>query len=250
MPELMAPTPLVALVTGGGRGIGRATAERLARLGASVIIGYNSDAAAAEATALALPGQGHVALRLPLLDTAAIEAAAAEIGARFGRLDILVNNGGATTPVAAGDLDGLTDAVFDQTVAVNLRGPFAVVRAFRSLLESAERPVIVNVSSLAARTGLGSSLAYCAAKAGLDALTVGLAKALAPKIRVLAVAPGGVDTGFIKGRRPEDFEAVASRTPLAKLTAPDDVARAIVACITELTSSTGIVLLVDEGRHL
>lgn len=250
MPEQRHPPALIALVTGGGRGIGRATAKRLARLGATVVIGYNSDTAAAEALARSLPGDGHMALRIPLQDSAAIEAAAAEIGARFGRLDILVNNGGATTPVAASDLDGLTDAIFDETVAVNLRGPFAVIRAFRSLLECPERAVIVNVTSLAARTGGGSSLAYSAAKAGLETLTIGLAKVLAPRVRVLAVAPAGVDTGFVKGRRREDFEEVASRTPLGKLTSPDDVAKAILACISELTSSTGIVLPVDEGRHL
>lgn len=115
----------MALVTGGGRGIGRATSERLAELGVTVVVGYDSDPAGAEALALALPGEGHLALHVPLQDTAAIDAAAAEVGARFGGLNILVNNGGATTPVAVGDLDGLTDAIFEETVAINLRGPCA-----------------------------------------------------------------------------------------------------------------------------
>lgn len=250
MPDGVPSPQLVALVTGGGRGIGRATSMRLAERGATVIIGYNSDAAAAAALARELPGQGHLALPIPLGNTAAIEDAAATVASRFGRLDVLVNNGGATTPVPAEDLDGLSDALFDETVTINLRGPFAVIRAFRPLLDGSQRAVIVNVSSLAAQTGTGSSLAYSAAKAGLNGLTIALAKALAPRIRVLAVAPGGVDTGFVRGRRREDFEAMASRTPLGKLTTPDDVARAILACITELTSSTGIIVPVDEGRHL
>ena len=244
------PRPTVALVTGGSRGIGRATAQRLAEAGATVLITYSADRAAAEATVAQLPGEGHAALPLLLRDSASIAAVAGTIGARFGRLDILVNNGGATTPVPAADLDGLTDALFDEVLTTNLRGPFAVVRAVRHLLEVPPGAVIINVSSIAARTGIGSNLAYCAAKAGLDALTIGLAKALAPKVRVLAVAPAGVDTGFVKGRSPEDFAALAQRTPLAKTTTPDDVARAIMACITHLTSSTGIVLPVDEGRHL
>lgn len=244
------PQPTIALVTGGGRGIGRATAERLALAGATVVITYNTDRASAEAAVAQLAGTGHLALPLVLQDSASIAAAVSVIETRFGRLDILVNNGGATTPVPAADLDGLTDALFDDVLITNLRGTFAVIRACRKLLEVPPSAVIVNVSSIAARTGIGSSLAYCAAKAGVDALTIGLAKALAPGIRVLAVAPAGVDTGFVKGRRSEDFEALAQRTPLAKTTSPDDVARAIMACVAHLTSSTGIVIPVDEGRHL
>ena len=242
--------PTIALVTGGSRGIGRATAQRLAHAGATVVITYSSDRESAEAVIAQLPGEGHAALPLLLQDSTSIAAVAGTIGARFGRLDILVNNGGATVPVPAGDLDGLTDALFDTVLATNLRGPFAVIRAVRHLLEVPPASVIVNVSSIAARTGIGSNLAYCAAKAGLDALTIGLAKALAPKVRVLSVAPAGVDTGFVKGRRAEDFVALAQRAPLAKTTTPDDVAGAIIACITHLTSSTGIVIPVDEGRHL
>ena len=109
---------------------------------------------------------------------------------------------------------------------------------------------IVNISSIAARTGLGSSLAYLAAKAGVDALTIALAKVLAPKIRVFSVSPAGVDTDFVAGRTREQLQKIAEKLPLAHVTTPDDVARAAVACIVSLTSSTGIVVPVDEGRHL
>ena len=129
-------------------------------------------------------------------------------------------------------------------------GPFAMVRALRPLLEVPNRSVIVNVSSIAARTGVGSNLAYCAAKAGVDALTIGLAKLLAPKIRVLAVAPAGVDTGFVEGRTHDRLQAIAEGLPLRHLTTPDDVAKAVMACVSELTSATGISIPVDEGRHL
>jgi 3-oxoacyl-[acyl-carrier protein] reductase len=161
-----------------------------------------------------------------------------------------VNCGGATTPVALNDLDKLTDDIFDRTVTINLRGPFAMVRAFRPLLERGSSAAVVNISSIAARTGLGSSLAYLAAKAGVDALTVALAKVLAPRIRVFSVSPAGVDTDFVPGRSREQLLKTAEKMPLARLTTPDDVARAVVACIVNLTSSTGIVLPVDEGRHL
>lgn len=245
------PGPKVALVTGGSSGIGKATAARLAALGSTVIVGYNSRKEQAEEVVAGLQGSGHMALRIAVEDSASIAEAAKAVEQRFGHLDALVNSGGATTPVPAADLDRLTDEIFDRTVTVNLRGPFAVIRAFRPLLERSEgNAAIVNVSSIAARTGLGSSLAYLSAKAGVDALTIALAKVLAPRIRVFSVSPAGVDTDFVPGRSRETLVKTAEKMPLAHVTTPDDVARAAIACIVSLTSSTGIIVPVDEGRHL
>jgi 3-oxoacyl-[acyl-carrier protein] reductase len=242
--------PQVALVTGASSGIGRATAARLAAMGTAVVVGYNSRQALAEEVVSGLHGSGHRALRIGVDDPASIAAAVAAVDAQYGRLDALVNCGSATTPVPLNDLDKLTDEIFDRVVQVNLRGPFSVVRAFRPLLERGSAAAIVNISSIAARTGQGSSLAYLSAKAGLDALTIALAKILAPKIRVFSVSPAGVDTDFVPGRSREHLLKLAERMPLARLTTPDDVAKAVVACIVNLTSSTGIVVPVDEGRHL
>lgn len=245
-----ADAPRIALVTGGSSGIGKATVEQLAASGYTVVIGYNARREKAEQLAGEIAGKGHVALHIAIDDAGSIAQAVSAVEAGFGRLDVLVNNGGATQTVPAGDFDALTDEIFDRMAALNLRGPFSVVRAFRGLLSVPEASVIVNVSSIAARTGVGSNLAYCAAKAGLDALTVGMAKVLAPKTRVFSVSPAGVDTDFVIGRKREQLEALAQSLPLAKLTQPEDVARAILACITHLTSSTGIVLPVDEGRSI
>lgn len=244
------PLAKVALVTGASSGIGKATALRLAAMGSTVVVGYNSRQAQAEEVVGGLPGSDHVAMRIAIDDAASIAAAVRDVEKRFGRLDALVNNGGATTPVPANDLDKLTDDIFDRTVSLNLRGPFAMIRAFRPLLERGSQAAIVNVSSIAARTGVGSSLAYLSAKAGVDALTIALAKVLAPRIRVFSVSPAGVDTDFVPGRTREQLEKVAERLPLGRVTTPDDVARAVIACISYLTSSTGIIVPVDEGRHL
>lgn len=242
--------PRTALVTGAGSGIGRATALGLAALGARVVVGYHARRDAAEETMQMLPGEGHLVQRIAIDETDSVTEAAGVVRTRFGALDVLVNNGGATVPVPADDLDALSDAIFDRALAINLRGPFAMVRAFRPLLQAGERAAVVNVSSIAARTGVGSSLAYCAAKGGLDSLTVGLAKVLAPRVRVFSVSPAGVDTGFVPGRSRERLEEMAARMPLQKITSAEDVARAVIACVTHLTSSTGIVVPVDEGRHL
>ncbi len=242
--------PEVALITGGSSGIGRATALRLAQRGTSVIVGYHSNQDAAEALVAEMDGSGHLALRIAIEDTASITAAAETITEQFGKLDALVNSGGNTKPVPLNELDQLTDDIFDNVVAVNLRGPFAVIRAMRPLLDKGQNAAIVNVSSLAAQKGVGSSLAYCAAKGGLDTLTIGLAKVLAPTIRVFSISPAGVDTEFVAGRTRAQLEATAAQVPLKKITSADDVARAIVASIVDLTSSTGLIITVDEGRHL
>lgn len=242
--------PRTVLVTGGSGGIGRATAARLASMGSMIAVGYNSRRDAAEDVVAGLGGSGHCAIRIAIDDPAAIADAAKAVGERFGFLDALVNSGGATIPVPANDLDALTDEIFDRAVTLNLRGPFATIRALRPLLERGENAAIVNISSIAARTGVGSSLAYLAAKGGLDSLTIALAKVMAPKIRVFSVSPAGVATDFVPGRTREQLERTAEKFPLGRVTTPDDVARAVTACIVNLTSSTGIVVPVDEGRHL
>jgi 3-oxoacyl-[acyl-carrier protein] reductase len=127
---------------------------------------------------------------------------------------------------------------------------FAAIRAFAPMLKASGDGLIVSVSSIAGQTGVGSSIAYCAAKAGIDVMTKSLARALAPDIRVLAVAPGVVDTGFVPGRGADFNAKIAASTPLGRIGSAQDVAAAILACATSLQFSTGTTIVVDGGRSL
>ena len=242
----------VAIVTGGAGGLGSAICRELAGEGAAVVVGYHRSRDAAQALAAALPAAGaeHVALEAPVTDSGRLGDLAGEIERRYGRLDILVNCAGITRFVPHGDLDGLDDGLIDEILATNVRGPFAAARALRHLLASRGCGLIVNISSVAALTAMGSNIAYCASKAALDNMTRSLARALAPAIRVVSVAPGLVDTEFVRGMDAGWRDAQVSRTPLGRLAAPSEVARAVVAAATHFTFSTGTVLAIDGGRPL
>ncbi|MGX9961818.1 SDR family NAD(P)-dependent oxidoreductase [Roseomonas sp. F4] len=240
----------VAVITGGSSGIGAASARRLAEQGATIAIGYNSGRDRAEALAAELPGDGHIALHLPMADAAAIRAAAAEVEAKLGRADVLVNSAGTTRAVPHADLDALDDETFDRILITNVRGPYSTIRAFAPLLKRSGDAVIVNISSLAAMNGLGSSIAYCASKAALDTMGLSLARVLGPEIRVIGISPAAVDTGFVPGRSRDAVLKQAALTPLKIVCQADDVALAVVAAVTHLRLTTGTALLVDCGRHL
>ena len=172
-----------------------------------------------------------------------------EVEQRFGRVDIVVNCAGTTRFVAHADLDGLDDALIDEILATNVRGPFAVTRAMLPLLRKSEHAVVVNISSIASVTANGSNVIYCASKAALDNMTKSLARALAPAIRVLAVSPGLVDTEFIANLDSQWRDEQVARTPLKSLATPRQVAEAVVAA-TCLSFTTGAVIPVDGGRPL
>jgi 3-oxoacyl-[acyl-carrier protein] reductase len=244
----------VALVTGGAGGLGRAICEALAECGASVVVGYNRSADAAQALADRLPRPAaeaaHAALQVAVTNSSSLERLAKDIEDRHGRCDIVVNCAGTTRFVAHGDLDGLDDRLFDDIFATNVRGPFAVVRALRPLLHRTGNALVVNISSIAAVTAMGSNIAYCASKAAVDNMTKSLARALAPQIRVLSVSPGLSDTDFVKHLDPIWRDEQAARTPLKRLARPDEVAIAVVAAAIHLTFTTGVVIPVDGGRPL
>lgn len=249
---VLAPSALAgrcALVTGGSSGIGAATARMLAQAGARVAIGYLNGQDRAEALCASLPGSGHITLRLPLEGEAAQQAAARELGACFGRLDVLVHSAGYTRRIAHADLDTLTPALYNEILLANAGGPYAITRAFLPWLREAPEAVVVAVSSVSAYTGSGSNIAYCAAKAALDTTVRALARALGP-IRFLSVSPAAVDTGFVAGRSHEDLQRHAARTALGRVTSPEDVAQAVLAAVAMLKTATGVRLVIDGGHTL
>ena len=240
----------IAVITGGSSGIGAAAVRLLAAEGATVYVGYNKGLDRAEKLIGELPGSGHAPIRIVLEDSATIRAAAKTVGDAHGRADIVVNSAGFTKPVPHGDLDALSDELIDSLMVANVRGPFAIIRAFAPLLKKSGDGTVINVSSISGFTGSGSSVAYCAAKGALDTMTKALGRALGPEIRVLCVSPGAVNTDFVAGRGPAQLEKIAQATPLKRIVEPDDVAQAILACTTHLRTTTGAIVVCDGGRFL
>jgi 3-oxoacyl-[acyl-carrier protein] reductase len=225
----------------------------LAQEGARVVMTHRPGAepAAKAASKLAtLAGEGHAALPADVGDSATLLALRDQVAARYGRLDMLVNTAGFTKPVPHGDLEGLTDDLIDRMFEINWRGQFAAIRTFAPMLKASGNGLIVQVSSIAGFHGSGSSVVYGATKAGLDVMVKSLARVLAPEIRLMAVSPGAVETDFVPGRGAEFNAKAAAGNPLKRIATAQDCARAILACATHLTYSTGVKVVVDGGRSL
>ena len=251
-----------AIVTGSASGLGAATAAILAKGGGRIVINYSSSKKEAEQTAdLCRSAGGEIVVVQGDVsrddDCKKIVAAAAP----WGRLDALVNNAGTTKHMPHGNLDGLSAEDFQRLFGVNTIGPFQMVRAARTLLEagakaSGRASAVVNVSSVAGISGIGSSIAYAASKGALNTITLSLARALAPLIRVNTVCPGYIDTPwFTKGRGEEAAkqvrDSVVARVPLKVASSAEDVA-ALVCFLAGPASSnmTGEVVRMDAGLHL
>ena len=248
----------VALVTGGATGIGRATVLHLARSGtAGLVINYRTAKEQAEQIAAEVRRIGAEAMCVyaDVKNDDQVRQMVRQVDERFGRLDVLVNNAGVTHWVPVTDLEGLTDAMWDDIMDVNVKAAFRCTRAAVALLSEAQG-VVINVSSISGilATVTSSSLAYGAAKAALIYLTRGLAVALAPKVRVNAVAPAFTDTQWMRKHYGDDYDQIvaqaASHYPLGRIARTEDVAEAIVSLVTGGDFVTGQTLVVDGGLSL
>ncbi len=245
-----------AIVTGGGTGVGRATALDLASLGCSVVINYSKSKDEAEKTAADISARGvkGIAVRADVSSDEDCRALVEMATRELGRLDVLVNNAGTTSFIAHADLDAVNDEHWTKIMDVNVKGPFQVTRAARHALTESGDAEVVNVSSIAGISGTGSSIPYCASKAALNNMTIALARVLAPRVRVNAVAPGFITGRWLEAGLGAAYETVKSmqedRAALGKVCDPEDVAAAVVAFITGSDLVTGQVLMVDGGRSV
>jgi 3-oxoacyl-[acyl-carrier protein] reductase len=251
-------TGRVALVTGGAGGIGGAVVRALATAGVSgVAINYRQSAKAAEELAADIERAGvkAIAIQADVQRDEQVRPMIGKVQDNFGRLDIVINNAGVTHWVKLADLEGLTDAIWDEILDVNVKGAFRCARAAQKLLE-ANQGMIVNVSSISGvlAPSTMSSLAYGTAKAALIYMTRGLAVAMAPKVRVNCVAPAFTDTPWMSQHFGADYQQVISKAsvgyPLQRIATPDDIAAAILGLITGGDFVTGHTLIVDGGLSL
>ena len=258
----MSKDGLCVIVTGSASGLGAATAAILAKDGARIVVNYASSQKEAEETAdLCRSAGGEVVVVQGDVsrdeDCRKIAAAAAP----WGRLDVLINNAGTTKHMPHDNMDGLSAEDFQRIFGVNTIGPFQMVRAARSLLEagaqaSGHASTVVNVSSVAGISGVGSSVAYAASKGALNTMTLSLARALAPLIRVNTVCPGYIDTPwFTKGRGVDGAakvrDSVVAKVPLKRASTAEDVAALVCFLATSQSSNmTGEIVRMDAGAHL
>lgn len=233
----------VVVVVGGHGGIGAEVARQAAALGAQVVVASRRPPEACD-------DQNRLQGQLDITDPASRRAFVAWLGLTVGRIDVLVNTAGVTRSVPLAALDRLDDDLIDLVMASNATGVLKLVRDLAPLLRAGRQPCVVNVSSAAARTGVGSNIAYVGAKAAMDAMSISLAKALAPDVRVINVAPSALDTDFAKGRGPDFIARTIAATPLARLASTTEVANAVLAAARLLTMTTGTTVYVDGGRSL
>jgi 3-oxoacyl-[acyl-carrier protein] reductase len=240
----------VALVTGGGTGIGRATCLALAERGAAVAVNYSRSEADAEETAHIINHEGGraIAIRADVSQDKEVRGMVDTLVQRFGTVDLLVNNASITRHISFDDLEAATEEVWNELYDVNVKGMFYCARAVAPFMKSNKQGAIVNLGSIAGQTGLGSSLPYAVSKAAVHGLTKSLARALAPDIRVNCVVPGAVATRWWAGRE-EQMKRLAPSLVLQRISTPEDIAQSICAAL-EQEAMTGQIITVDSGQTL
>ena len=247
----------VAIVTGSSSGVGAACARQLAERGCHVAVNYSRNADGAEATAAACEALGveTVVVRADVAEDEDCRALAQAVLDRWGRVDALVNNAGTTKFNPHHELDGLDKQDFLDIYAVNTVGAYQMTRVVAAAMKRGGRGSVVNVASIAAVTGVGSSVAYAASKGAMVTLTLSLARALGPEIRVNAVCPGFIqgdwlEAGLGKDRYAAAKTALEAAAPLRLTTTPDTVAEAILYFVAGADVITGETLMLDGGNHL
>jgi len=247
----------VAIITGASSGIGAATARLLASKNCNIAVNYreNADGAAETVADCEALGVEAVAIKADVSSDGDCRNLAAAVMEKWGRIDALINNAGTTRFADAADLEALSADDFAELFAVNVTGPYMMIRAVAPHMKAAGRGAIVNVSSLAAVTGVGSSVAYSASKGALNTMTLTLARALAPEIRVNCCCPGMVDTRWNRAGLGDDRydklrDEVSATVPLRHVIEAEDVAGMLAWMVEGADYMTGEVVMLDSGMHV
>ncbi len=239
-----------ALITGGATGMGRAIALRLAREGVDIAVNYSRSEKEALETKSAVEACGvkGITSQADVAHDGQVRGMVAATIEAFGRLDILVNSAGMTYFVELPDLEGLKEEHWDRIMGVNVRGVFQCCRAAAVELRR-RKGCIVNITSVAGITGMGSSIAYAASKAAEISVTKSLARVLAPEVRVNGIAPGIVMTRWVAGKE-EHVKRYAEGTPLGRIAEADDIAEVAYSIIANMNFVTGQNIVVDGGAFI
>ncbi|MCY8801719.1 SDR family NAD(P)-dependent oxidoreductase [Bacillus spizizenii] len=240
----------IALVTGGGTGIGRAASMELAKRGAIVAVNYTRSQSEAEETVEMIQRDGGraFAIQADVSKNSEVQDMVRLIVKIYGPIDVLINNASITRHIPMDDLEAATEDIWDELYAVNVKGMFFCARAVVPFMKKSKAGAIVNVGSIAGLTGAGSSMPYAVSKSAVHGLTKSLAHALAPEIRVSGVAPGAVATRWWAGRE-EKMKSMIGTLLLQRIAEPEDVAK-LICSLVEHESLTGQIITIDSGQTL
>jgi 3-oxoacyl-[acyl-carrier protein] reductase len=241
----------IVVITGGAGQVGQAAAKRFADLGARVFIIVRRDLEKAKEIVAALSNAHleHDAILASITDTASLKTAVGIITERAGKCDLLINAAGITKGLSPRDFEKYTDEIVDEILINNVRGPFATIREFVSLLRNSNNALVINISSAAGKRASNSNIIYGASKIGLELITATLSRVLAPNIRVINVCPGILETPTSGAYKPEGTnEKMAQEIPLGRVGTAKDVVATIEALATTMTYVNGSTILLDGGR--
>ena len=240
----------VVIITGGGTGIGKAVALKLAAQQAKVVINYSRSEQEAMQVVEEITrfGGTAAACKANVAIAEEVDALVHYTASTFGTVDALINNASITAQIPMNDLDAVTDDVWDSLFNVNVKGMFHCIQAVVPYMKKQGSGVIINMGSVAGTTGIGSSIPYAATKSAIHTMTRSLAIALAPTIRVNSIAPGAVATRWWAGNE-DKMHQLAGHLPLQRISTPEDIADAILFQLTQ-ESVTGQIFTIDNGQTL
>ena len=237
------------LITGGSRGIGQSIALKFAKNNYNVAITYSKNKKEANKTLSILNKYNieSMAIKCDFLNKGATKEMYNEFRSKFSKLNVLINNAGWTKYIEHSNLDDLSSDLFNQIIKINLKTVYLNIKHGIELMEGKDN-CIINISSIAGYNGVGSNIAYCAAKAGVNSLTKSFSQSLGPNIRVNGIAPGLTETEMTSSGPSKYYDNQKKITPLGRIAKPNDIADAAYAIVNDMKFINGKTIIIDGGR--